>query len=363
MLLRLSYLALTNVLAFVRLLPTSDVDKNVEILALRHQLAVLQRQIDRPRLAPADRAFLAALLHRLPRPTLRKLHLIVSPDTVLRWHRDLLRRRHAMASRPKRPGRPPTVHSIKRLVLRLAKENASWGYRRVHGELAVLGIKVAPSTVWEILRDAGIDPVPGRDRLTWPAFLRSQAHAILAADFFETRTLTGGRLSVFAVIEHATRRVRVLGATAHPTATSTTQLARNLAMDLQDAGATVKYLIRDRDSRYTAAFDAVFRSEGIAIVKTGVRVPRMNAVMERWVRSCRAELLDRTLIVNQAHLLHALREYEAFYNEHRPHRALHAAAPQRPLPQPITAPGRLDHLDIQRSDRLGGVLHEYQHAA
>jgi putative transposase len=150
-LLRLSYLALTNVFAFVRLLPLTDVDKDVEILALRHQLVVLQRQIERPRLAPPDRAFLAALLHRLPRPTLRQMYLIVSPDTVLRWHRDFLRHRHAKASRPKRPGRPPTVRSIKALVLRLAKENASWGYRRIHGELAALGIKVAPSTVWEIL--------------------------------------------------------------------------------------------------------------------------------------------------------------------------------------------------------------------
>jgi transposase len=361
--LRLSYLALTNVFAFVRLLPTSDVDKNVEILALRHQLAVLQRQIDKPRLAPPDRAFLTALLHRLPRLTLRQLHLIVSPDTVLRWHRDLLRRRHAKASHPKRPGRPPTVRSIRRLVLRLAKENASWGYRRIDGELAALGIKVAPSTVWEILRDAGVDPVPGRDPRTWAAFLRSQAHAILAADFFETRTLTGGRLYVFAVIEHATRRVRVLGAAAYPTATWTTQLARNLLMDLQDAGATTKYLICDRDSRYTAAFDAVFHGEGIAIVKTGIRVPRMNAIMERRVRTCRAELLDRTLIVNQAHLLHALREYEAFYNEHRPHRTLHAAAPLRPLPQPITEPDRIERLDVRRRDRLGGILHEYQHAA
>jgi putative transposase len=362
-LLRLSYLALTNVFALVRLLPTSDTDKDVEILALRHQLAALHRQIDKPRLTRPDRAFLAALLHRLPRPTLRQLHLIVSPDTVLRWHRDLLRHRHAKVSRPKRPGRPPTVRSIKSLVLRLAEENTSWGYRRLHGELAALGIKVAASTVWEILKDAGIDPVPGRDRLTWPAFLRSQAHAILAADFFETRTLTGARLYVFAVIEHATRHVRILGATAHPTAIWTTQLARNLVMDLQDTGATMKYLVRDRDSRYTAAFDTVFRNEGIAIVKTGIQVPRMNAIMERWVRSCRAELLDRTLIVNQAHLLHALREYEAFYNEHRPHRALRAAAPLRPLPQPITEPDRLDHFDIRRRDRLGGILHEYQHAA
>jgi transposase InsO family protein len=362
-LLRLSYLALRNVFAFVRLLPISDADKDVEILALRHQLTVLQRQIDKPRLAPPDRAFLAALLHRLPRSTLRQLHLIVSPDTVLRWHRDLLRHRHARASRPKRPGRPPTVRSIRVLVLRLGKENASWGYRRIHGELAALGITVAPSTVWEILNDAGIDPVPGRDRQTWSAFLHGQAHAILAADFFETRTLTGARLYVFAAIEHATRRVRILGATAHPTAAWTTQLARNLVMDLQDAGATAKYLIRDRDSRYTDAFDAVFHAEGIAIVKTGIRVPRMNAIMERWVRTCRSELLDRTLIVNRAHLLHALREYETFYNEHRPHRALHAAAPLRPLPQPIAKPGRTDDLDVRRRDRLGGVLHEYQHAA
>jgi len=362
-LLRLSYLALTNVFAFVRLLPIKRCgqgrrDPGASPPARRP--AASDRQTP-PCAARPD------VPRRPPAPTTKtdaaEAVPIVSPDTVLRWHRDLLRHRHATASRPKRPGRPPTVRSIKRLVLRLAEENTSWGYRRVHGELAALGIKVAPSTVWKILKDAGIDPAPGRDRLTWPAFLRGQAHAILAADFFETRTLTGGRLYVFAVIEHATRRVRTLGVTAHPTAIWTTQLARNLVMDLQDAGATMKYLVRDRDSKYTSAFDTVFRNEGIAIVKTGIQVPRMNAIMERWVRSCRAELLDRTLIVNQAHLLHALREYETFYNEHRPHRALHAAAPLRPLPQPITEPHRLDHLDVRRRDRLGGILHEYQHAA
>ncbi|MGW3692256.1 integrase core domain-containing protein, partial [Streptomyces sp. NPDC005125] len=361
MLPRLPYLTLTSLFTFIRLLPMSDVDKNIEILTLRHQLAVLQRQVDKPRLTRSDRAFLAALLHRLPRRQLRQLHLIVSPDTVLRWHRDLLRRHHAKASRPKRPGRPPTVRSIQALILRLAGENLNWGYRRIHGELAALGITIAPSTVWEILKAHGIEPAPQRDQQTWAGFLRGQAHAILAADFFETRTLTGARLYVFAVIEHATRRVHILGATAHPTADWTTQSARNLVMDLMDAAVTMKYLIRDRDSRYTQAFDNVFHNEGIAIVTTGVRVPRMNAIMERWVRSCRAELLDRTLILNQAHLLHALREYESFYNEHRPHRALHAAAPLRPLPQPITEPDRLDHLDIRRHDRLGGILHEYQH--
>jgi putative transposase len=362
-LLRLPYLALTSVFTLIRLIPMGDSDKNIEILTLRHQLAILQRHTDKPRLTPPDRAFLAALLHRLPRPKLRHLHLIVSPDTVLRWHRDLLRRHHAEQSRPKRPGRPPTIHSIQALILRLARENTSWGYRRIHGELATLGIKVAPSTVWEILQTNGVEPAPQRDRQTWTAFLRSQTRAILAAYFIETRTLTGARLYIFAVIEHATRRVRILGATTHPTGSWTAPLARNLVIDLHDASTTVKYLIRDRDSRYTAAFDAVFGAEDVAVVKTGVRVPRLNAIMERWVRSCRAELLDRTLIVNQAHLLHALREYEAFHNQHRTHRALDAAAPLRPLPQPIIEPARLGYLDIRRRDRLGGILHEYRQVA
>jgi putative transposase len=178
-LLRLFYLALTGMIRFLRLLAMINTDKDIKILALRHQLAVLQRQIDRPRLTPSARAFLAALHHKLPRPTLRRLLLFVSPDTVLRWHRDLLRRRHARLSRPQRPGRHPTVRSIRTLVLPLARDNPSWGYRRIHGELALLGIKIAPSTVWEILKTHGIPPAPDRDHLTWATFLRSQAHALL----------------------------------------------------------------------------------------------------------------------------------------------------------------------------------------
>jgi transposase InsO family protein len=168
---------------------------------------------------------------------------------------------------------------------------------------------------------------------------------------------------VLAVIEHANRRIRILGATTHPTAAWVTQAARNPMMDLQDAGATVTYLIRNRDSKYTQAFDAVFAAEGIETVTTGVRVPRMNSIMERWVQTCRHELLDRTLIWNQAHLLHALAEFESFCNQHRPHRTLHSAAPLRPVPEPITEPDRLDRLDVHQRDRLGGSLHEYAHAA
>lgn len=315
------------------------------------------------RFEPADRAWLAALLHRVPKPTLHGLRLLVRPDTVVRWHRDLIARRHAAASRPRRRGRPPTVRSIRVLVLRLVAENPSWGYRRVHGELLTLGVKVAASTVWEILREAGIDPAPDRAATTWAQFLRTQAEGLLAADFIETVTLTGTRMYVLAVIEHASRRVRVLGATAHPTAAWVTQVARNLLMDLEDAGCRVSHLIRDRDGKYPALFDAVLTDAGINVVLSGVRMPRMNAVMERWVRTCRRELLDRTLIWNQHHLLHALHEYEVFYNTHRPHQGMNNARPLTPLPEPITDPHQLAHLDIHRRDRLGGVLREYECAA
>ncbi|WP_246037619.1 integrase [Saccharothrix texasensis] len=265
MLLRLAYLGMTNAFALLRLLPMSDRDKDVEILALRHQITILERQLGdaRPRFSPCDRTFLAALLHRLPVATLRRLRLLVRPETILRWHRDLIARRHAVRSRPKSPGRPRTIRSIRLLVLRLARENPTWGYRRIHGELLVLGIKVAASTVWQILQDAGIDPAPERTSTTWSTFLRSQADALLACDFFETRIVNGARVYVLAVIEHANRRIRVLGATAHPTASWVTQAARNLVMDLGDAGRHVRFLIRDRDGKYPVLFDNILADAGI----------------------------------------------------------------------------------------------------
>ena len=365
MLLRLVYLSVTNVFALLRLLPASDRDKDIEILALRHQITVLQRQLGttRPRFSAGDRAFLAALLHRLPRDVLGRFRLLVQPDPVLRWHRDLLARRHAARSRPRHPGRPRTVRSVRLLVLRLARENPSWGYRCIHGELLVLGIKVAPSTVWEILRQAGIDPAPERTSTTWASFLRSQADALIACDFFETVTLTGARLFVLAAIEHASRRIRVLGVTAQPTGSWVVQAARNLVMDLEDADSRARFLIRDRDGKFPALFDAVLRDAGIAVVLSGIQMPRMNAVMERWVLTCRRELLDRTLIWNQRHLLHALREFEQFYNCHRPHQGIANARPLQALPPP-PPPTDVDAcLHIHRHDRLGGILHEYQHAA
>jgi putative transposase len=362
-LLRLAYIAATNAFALLRLLPMSDRDKDIEILALRHQLLVLQRQVGKPTFTNTDRAILAGLLHHLPIGKLRHLLLLVRPDTILRWHRDLLKRRHAATCAPKRRGRPPTIRSIRALVLRLASENASWGYRRIHGELAALGIKVAASTVWEILKEHGIPPAPERHSTTWADFLRSQADALLACDLFEVRTLTGARPYAFAVIEHSTRHIRILGATPHPTAGWIVQLGRNLLMDLEDTGSKARFLIRDRDSKFTAAFDALLADAGLKIVTTGIQMPRMNSAMKRWIQTCRRELLDRTLIWNQRHLMHALREFETFYNGHRPHRALGQAAPLRPLPQPINEPVQIQHREIRRRDRLGGILHQYQHAA
>jgi len=364
-LLRLAYLGVANVFALLRLLPMSSRDKDAEILALRHQLLVLQRQVgpSRVRFTVADRALLAALLHRLPRHLLKRLRLVVRPDTVLRWHRDVVARRHARRSRPRHPGRPRTVRSVRVLVLRLVRENPGWGYRRVHGELLVLGVKVAASTVWEILHEAGIDPAPERGSATWAGFLRSQAEALLACDFFETVTLSGTRLYVLAVIEHASRRIRILGATVHPTASWVAQAARNLVMDLEDDGCWARFLIRDRDGKFPGLFDAILADAGIDVVRSGVRMPRINSIMERWVQTCRRELLDRTLIWNQSHLLRALREFEQFYNGHRPHQGIANARPLQPLPVPLAASDQIASLHIRRRDRLGGVLYEYRHAA
>jgi putative transposase len=222
---------------------------------------------------------------------------------------------------------------------------------------------VAASTVWEILKEAGIPPSPERTSTTWADFLRSQANALLACDFFEAVALSGARLYVFAVIEHASRRIRVLGATAHPTASWVTQAAKNLVMDLEDAGCRARYLIRDRDGKFPELFDAVLKDAGIEIVLSGVRMPRMNSIMGRWVQTCRRELLDRTLIWDQRHLMHALREFEQFYNQHRPHQGIANARPLRALPAPIDNPEQIAPIDIRSQDRLGGLFHEYQHAA
>jgi putative transposase len=269
----------------LRLLPMTDRDKDAEILALRHQITVLERQLDKDkvRFTPSDRAYLAALLHRLP------LHVLEDPETVLRWHHDLGARRHVASCRSKRPGRPRTVRSIRILVLRLAKKNPSSGYRRLQGELLVLGVKMGASTVWEILKEAGIDPAPERNSTTWASFLRGQADALLACDIMETVTLSGMRMYVLVVIEHGSRRIRILGATAHPIASWVAQAAKNLVMDLEGLGCRAQFTIRDRDGKFPDLFHAVLKDAGIDVVLSGIQTPRMNSIAERWIQTCRRE--------------------------------------------------------------------------
>jgi transposase InsO family protein len=333
---RLLYVSLLRVLGWISLLARSETSKDAEILVLRHQVLVLRRQVGAPMLSWADRAIISALVRHIPRT--RRLGVLVTPRTLLRWHAHLVRRRWTYPRRG--PGRPPTRPTIRALVLRLAAENPAWGYRRITGELAGLGQKVGAATVWRILRKAGIDPVPLRSGPSGGLFLRAQAEGILACDFFHADTIALTRLYCFAVIEHATRRVYVLGVTANPTAAWVTQQARNLMLDLGDHAGDFNFLIRDRDAKFTAMFDEVFRAEGIRIVLTAPQAPRMNAIMERWAGSVRREILDRMLIINAAHLRKVLSEYESHFNRHRPHRALNQASPLRALPDPSTPTSR-----------------------
>ncbi len=357
--LKLIFLIVTRTVSVLGLSRREAWWKDAEILMLRHQLAVALRERPRARsrLTWPDRAWLALLAGTLPAGRLAGLRLIVTPATILRWHRDIVRRRRARLSRRGRSGRPPVRRTVRSVVLRLARENESRGYRRIHGELAGLGIIVAPSTVWQILKDAGTGPAPRRDGPGWAEFLRSQAQGILALDFFTADLLNGTKAYVLAVIEHGSRRVRVLGATPHPAQSWVVQQARNLLMDLGDAGERAKFVLHDRDASFTQAFDAVFQAAGIRVIRSAFQAPRMNSIMERWIGSCRRELLDRTPIWNQRHLMMVLREYEDFYNSHRLHRALDQAAPLRPLPDGVTD---LVHFRVRRHDRAGGVIHEYR---
>jgi putative transposase len=357
MCLRFVFLLTTRAASWLQLSRRDEAWKTAEILILRHQLAVLRRrQPRRPKLTWADRALLVTLLGVIPKARRQGQRLLVTPDTILRWHRDIVRRRWAARSMRGKTGRTATRRNIRALVLRLARENPSWGYRRIHGELAGLGVKVAASTAWEILRNAGIDPTPERTAPTWSQFLRSQADAILACDFFTADLLDGTQAYVLAVIEHATRRIRILGVTLHPTGEWTAQQARNLLMDLEGQAHRVRFMIRDRGSNFTTTFDAVLADAGIRTVLCNVRTPRMNAIAERWIGGCRRELLDRTLIWNQAHLRQILRQYQTHHNQHRPHRALHAAAPLKPLPKPVD----LDQYHVRRQARVGGLFNEYR---
>jgi putative transposase len=259
------------------------------------------------------------------------------------------------------PGRPATDADLRALIARLARENPGWGYRRIQGELARLGVRIAASTVWSILRRAGIDPAPRRSSDSWRQFLRAQASGIVACDFFSVDTVLFRRVYVLVFIELSTRQVYLAGITANPTGAWATQQARNVIATFVERTEPTRFLIHDRDSRFTAAFDEVFRSESIRTIRTPVRAPRANAFVERWIGTVRRECLDRILIVNRRHLERVLRVYIRHYNEHRPHRSLHQRPPIQEAPPGSETVVSLDRL--RRRDVLGGLIHEYEIAA
>jgi putative transposase len=350
----LVYLLLRVVLQMLTQLARDGAAKDVELLVLRHQVAVLRRQVRRPKLEPTDRVVLTALSRLLPGS--RWPTFFVTPATLLRWHRQLIARhwtyRHAT------PGRPPIARQIRDLVLRLAAENPGWGHRRIHGELVGLGHQIAASTVWKILHQAGVDPAPRRSGPTWTQFLTTQAHAMLACDFFTVDTVFLKRVYVLFFLEIATRRVHVAGVTAHPTGAWVVQQARNLLMDLDQRADRLRFLLRDRDAKFTAAFDTVFTAAGIEVIKTPPQAPRANAFAERWVGSVRRECTDRMLVTGERHLATVLASFTAHYDEHRPHRSLGQRTPE-PRPQVAS----LTATKVQRRPILDGLINEYAQAA
>ena len=353
--LRLLYLIFLRLLNLLLLLARSSASKDVELLVLRHEVAVLRRTNPKPRLDWADRAVFAALVRRLPRMLRR--HRLVTPGTILHWHRRLVAKRWTY---PHRLGRPPLEDAVAVLIERMARENQSWGYQRIQGELLKLGHQVGASTIRRVLKRLRIPPVPVRDTdTTWRQFLRTQASTMLACDFFHVDcAVTLKRIYVFFVLEGGNRSVHVLGTTPNPDGRWTTQQIRNLAMDLGDRLTQFRFLVRDRAGQFAASFDAVLADVRIHLVRIPPRCPRANCFAQRFVRTLRAELTDRMLIFGQRHLRVVLAEYVRHYNGRRPHRALdlHPPRPNHPVAD-------LSYERIKRRPVLGGLINEYERAA
>jgi putative transposase len=355
---RMLYLIFVRLTGWMALLARSSVSKDAELLVLRQEMAVLRRQNPKPKLDWADRMVIAALARLLPRP--RRVSRLVTPDTLLGWHRRLVRWRWTY---PSCGGRPPIDARLVVLIEQMAKENPGWGYKRIQGELLGLGYRVGASTVRRVLKRLRIPPATQRTRSTWRQFLRMQASTMLACDFFHVDcAVTLRRVYAFFVIEVGTRHVHVLGVTAHPDGAWTVQQPRNLLMDLGERAAEFRFLVRDRAGQFTEAFDAVLSGTGIEVVRIPPRSPRANAYAERWVRTVRVEVTDRVLIAGPRHLRAVLDKYAAHYNQHRPHRARSLRPPDCDGTT-MAAITDLTTARIRRRRVLGGLIHEYDRAA
>ena len=348
------YRLVCRVVEAIRIHRMDGVAKDAEILVLRHQLAVLQRQVARPRFTWSDRALVSALARLVPRE--RWASFLVTPETILRWHRALVRRRWTYPHR--KPGRPALAQETVELIVRLARENPRWGYLRIVGELKKLGVAVSKTSVATVLRRHRLPPAPRRSGPTWSEFLRAQAKGILATDFFTVDTITLRRLYVLFVIEIDRRRVHLLGVTANPNGPWVTQVARNFASDLEDAGRHFRFLIRDRDTKFTASFDAVLASIGIETIRTPVASPQG----ERFRRAVRA---DRPPGLPRPPPRRLTTTSRGPARRVRPPLQRSQAPPRSRSRPAAPPPGNLGHRDgkVIRHDVLGGIVHEYERAA
>ncbi len=360
----LVHLIVSFLLDLITVTRRSDRDKDIEILLLRHQLRILQRKQSRPpRLTPWEKLPLLVLASKLTTMTNSsriRLGLVVvlfKPETLLKWHRELVRRKWTF-KKVAPLGRPPISPELEVLLLRLARENPTWGYGKLEGELGKLGYDIGRSTIKDVLKRKRVPPAPtrGKQGSSWRTFVGHYTDQIIACDFFTVETAWLKTLYVLFFIELGSRRVHLAGCTANPTSAWVTQQARQFSWKLEDRPVPARFLIHDRDTKFPAAFDTVFTSEHVTIIRTPVRAPNANAVAERWIRSAREECLDKVLILGEGHLHRVLTTYLDYYNHVRPHQGI-----EQRCPVPLHSTARDG--PVERRDVLGGVLHDYERRA